>query len=220
MDINTIAKEIKSEAKKPITPIQHKAYEAIMAFKPITSYDVKRLKEAVRLYNSAVTISESGERSNDGIYGDVKELFSHRPSSTITRVRKHGTNDSYIIIDDKPYKLEVKTNGGECDDFLSWPINQIRATYIHFDLNIDVYKSKANPNGIRKLDVVMPLEHWLNRMKEANAIKPMPSRSNTHRKVMNVRSDNAKMYKAFCKDLENMVIMPFDRRMTYCSDDF
>ena len=206
--------------KMPITPIQRKAYEAIIEFKPISKYDVKRLNEAVRLYNQAVSISENGERSNDGIYGDVKELFSHRPSSTITRVRKHGKNDSYIIIDDKPYKLEVKTNGGECDDFLSWSTSQVKATYIHFDLNIDVYKSKKNPNGIRKLDVVMPLEHWLIRMTEANAIKPMPSRTNTHRKVMNVRSDNAKMYKAFCNDLENLVIMPFDRRMTYCKDDF
>ena len=209
---------IKNYVRQPITAVQAKTYHLIMSFKPLTAYDYKRLVAVIRLYNRSVIIYSQTGKENSGVYGCAVELFGHRPTSTLTRVRPKGECDNYVLVDDKPCKMETKTNGGQIQDFFKMSNREIDATYIHYNLNINVRPSKKNPSGIRQLDFICTLRHFLNRLEEVNAYKE--NGANLYGAIINIQSDSAKMYKLFMKDIENMTVLPFNRQMVYCKEDF
>lgn len=222
MDIKAKSKELKASVNKPITKVQMRAYRYIQAYKPISVYDIKRLIEMVRLYELSVSHTLDGLNELDSLLGCCVELGSHRPSSTITRVRSKNDSDSYIKIDEraKAYRLEVKTNGGMVQDLYNLASRTKAVTYLHYYLDIDVRPSKKNPTGNRQIEFVCTLEHFLSVLEECKAISGNPAKDNIHLSAINIRPDNAKMFKRFMSDLENGIIIPFDRRMTYCKEDF
>ena len=114
--------------------------------------------------------------------------------------------------------METKTNGGQIQDFFKMSNREIDATYIHYNLNINVRPSKKNPSGIRQLDFICTLRHFLNRLEEVNAYKE--NGANLYGAIINIQSDSAKMYKLFLKDIEDMTVLPFNRQMVYCKEDF
>lgn len=222
MDIKETTKALKASVSEPITKVQYRAHRYIINYKPMSAYDIKRLIEMIRLYELSISHTLNNENELDSLLGCCVELGSHRPASTITRVRSKNDSDSYIKIEErkKAYRLEVKTNGGMLQDLYALPKRTKAVTYLHYYLDTDVRPSKKNPSGIRKIEFVCTLEYFLNVLEECNALSANPSRDNTHISAINIRPDNAKMFKRFCSDLESGAVIPFDRRMTYCSDDF
>lgn len=205
---------------KPITKLERKAYRFIHAYHCKTAYDVKRLVEMIRLYNRAVTLTRLGLKEDSAILGYVVELGTHRPTSTITRVRTEKFNDSYILVDDKPHKLEVKTNGGHIEELMKKSAREKESTYIFYYLDMDVRPSKYNPSGLRRLSFVCTLGYFLEVLETYNAYKPNPTRDNKHTKAYNIQADSKKMYEHFKTDLESGKIIPFNREMVYISEDF
>ena len=214
MDIKTL----KANVSAPLTSVQARAYRRIQAFKVITSYDFKRLVECIRLYEQSIECYKTTGKENDGLFGMVVEITSHRPTSTLTHVRQQTKVDSYIVIDDKPRKLEVKTNSGEMQDFYKLTSKERNVTYIHYVMDIDVRPSKYNPAGIRQIEFCCTLSHFLERCEEHKAIHD--NGTNIRGAKCNLRADKKSLYKAFIEDLENGLVIPFDRRMTYCTEDF
>lgn len=222
MDINARVKALKTTISKPTTRVQERAYNYIMAYKPLTIYDVKRLIEMIRHYEISVNNTVNNRNELDNLLGFCVELGTHRPQSTITRVRSKNDSDSFLKIYDrkKAYRLEVKTNGGMVQDLYALPKRTRAVTFLHYYLDTNVRPSKKNPSGIRKIEFICTLEYFLNVLEECNAISGNPEKDNTHTKAINIRPDNAKMFKQFSADLESGKILPFDRRMTYILDDF
>lgn len=214
------AEAVKAKMLPPISAIHRRTYRRINSFVVYTIYDLRRLEECVRIYNQSVVIylESEGERENDGLFGVVVEITSHRPTSTLIHLREQTRVDSYVVINDRPRKLEVKTNGGEMQDFYKLKASERRATYLHFVLDIEVRPSKYNPEGIRQIEFLSTLNHFLQRCEEANAIKS--NGSNIRGAKCNLRADNKRMFEAFVRDLEEGLVIPFDRRMVYTAEDF
>lgn len=214
----------KSFIRKPITRRQARAYRYIMNYKPVTMWDIKRLIEMIRLYNYSVIHTLHNENEIESILGLCVELGSHRPTSTIIRVRPKGKNDCYVKIDayDKTRvkRLEVKTNSGQMQDLMELPQHAKDATYIHYYMDINVKPSKKNPSGIRQIEFICSLNYFFEVCTTYDCIKRNPSKDNKHEKVYNLRADNAKMFKHFCNDLQTGAVLPFDRRMVYTKEDF
>lgn len=217
MDIRVKELELKASMRDPITRIQARTHRRIQAYKCYTVYDLKRLEECIRLYHQSIDKYIETGKENDGLFGVIVEITSHRPASTLIHVRQQTKVDSYVIIDDRPHKMEVKTNDGEMQDFYKLSSSEKAVTYIHYVLDTNVKPSKFCPSGLYQVEFVCTMKHFLERCEQYNAVKD--NGENIRGAKCNLRMSK-KLYNAFLEDLANDVVIPFDRRMTYTKEDF
>lgn len=207
-----------------LTFIQTMTAELIEDYEVTTKYDAKRKAYAIEKLERDIALSESGNATDDGLYGKVFELFCHSPNSTICTFRRQGINDCYIVIDGKRKKAEVKTNSGRIGNLYKMPINERKARYIVYTI------CRVKPAGkhVKKDGSVAPAEEWylppivmtienfLNEVENHKAVSNIGHNDyieDDHEP--NVRGDKAAFYKA----LLNRKSAYYERFATYTKDE-
>lgn len=200
--------------------IIEKSIEAVKAFKPKNSKDMKRLNKAVNLVNLNIKRHNNGEPTDSGLLGKVTELLSHDEKSTIVRVQAQNRNDCYIIIDGKRKPLEVKTNGGRVGSLYQMSAKARESRYIHYTLDIETKAGKPRKDGTckpaehRYVNVVMTIAEFIRVLEECRATKVI-GHNESDREVA-IQSDSKKLYKA----LVNGNYTEYHRDWEYFSEDF
>ena len=139
-----------------MTYIQRMTAELIEDYEVTTKYDEKRKTYAVEKLNRDIELLDSGEPTDDGLYGKVFELFSHTPTSTIVTFRRQGVNDCYIVVDGKRKKAEVNTNCGSIGNLYLMNKKERETKYIIYT----ICRIKPAGKHIRKDGTIAPAEEW------------------------------------------------------------
>lgn len=199
-----------------LTSVQLRTLNAIEHFKASSKYDEKRFNEAVRLFNADIE-----RATNDsGLYGKVKELFSHDSKSTITRVQAQNKNDNYIIVDEVRKPCEVKTNGGRVGKLYSMNTKAKASNYIVYELDYITPQGKPKKDGTRKpaehrqACKVMTVKQFIELLEETKATKVIGH--NASDTEIAVQCDSKKLYKALINGNYNDYVRGFH----YISEDF
>lgn len=199
-----------------LTPVQTRTLKAIEAFKASSKYDERRHNEAVRLFKADIE-----RATNDsGLYGKVKELFSHDSKSTITRVQAQNRTDNYIIVDEVRKPCEVKTNGGRVGKLYLMSAKAKASNYIVYELDYTTPQGKPRKDGTckpaehRQACKVMTVKQFIELLEETKATKVIGH--NASDTEIAVQSDSKKLYKA----LTSGEYLDYIRGFHYISEDF
>lgn len=198
------------------TNVQIKTAKAIASFKASSKYDEKRYNEAVRLFKADIE-----RATNDsGLYGKVKELFSHDSKSTITRVQAQNRTDNYIIVDEIRKPCEVKTNGGRVGKLYSMSAKAKSSNYIVYELDYTTPQGKPRKDGTckpaehRQACKVMTVKQFIELLEETKATKVIGH--NESDKEVAIQCDSKKLYKALVNGNYNDYVRGFH----YIREDF
>lgn len=181
-----------------LTSTQAISIEAIGDYSPQTSYDYKRVLEAIRLVMLDLARAREGAGLDSGLAGKVKECLSRQERSTITRVRAQGKIDAFVKVDNKRYPAEVKTNGGRIEAL--YDVKTPDTYFVIYELEVVIKAGKPRKDGTRKpaehryTCKVMTVRQFLDLLDSTKAVKIIGHNEADRERA--VQADSKKLYKA------------------------
>lgn len=131
-----------------------------------TTHDKKRYNEMVRLINNEIDKVNAKAKGiklvtnlNDGICGQVIELFCHPSNSRVYEVRKQTRRDLTLKNNgNSSIQCEVKINGGRVGDLLDIPYKQAEKMAMVYFINI---KNPTKGRPMRRAFKIFKLSDFL-----------------------------------------------------------
>ena len=192
----------------------------ISDYEIVSEYDAKRLDVAKAILARDVKRTHNGLKGDSGIYGKVFELLMRKPSSKVTKVQIPNASDYIVQIDGRTTHIEVKTNCGRIENFLTSKNN--RTKYVVYAMCMEKESNYTKKDGSKDIKrwviepVIMPMESFVSILVDTEAIKTIE-----HNDLINSDRQRAikQWYNPFYIAMKEYNGTPFNRLGNYKSSD-
>ena len=202
------------------TFIQIATAKLIQDYEVVSEYDAKRLEVAKDLLQRDAKRYLAGLNVNSGLYGQVFELLSRKPNSTVTWVQSSNKSDYITRINGTTTHVEVKTNFGRVGEYYKSSHNNTK--YIVYAMCCEKVSKHVKKDGSTDVKrwiiepIIMRMNDFLDILERTNATKYIE-----HKNLVTSDRELAikPWYNPFYEALKAYNATPYNRLGNYKSSD-